>query len=58
MSDKMFRITNFFIEEEMASIISALNYYTYNAPYMDDEKYNFAMSTLEKILEATEYGEI
>jgi hypothetical protein len=42
----------------MSSIVSALNYYAYNAPHMDEERYNFAMSALEKILEAAEYGEI
>ena len=58
MSDKYFRISSTFTEEEMATIVSALNYYAYNAPYIDDEKYNIAMSALEKILEAAEYGEI
>lgn len=58
MSDKYFRITQHFTEEEMSSIVSALNYYAYNAPHMDEERYNFAMSALEKILEAAEYGEI
>ena len=58
MSNKYFRITQHFTEEEMSSIVSALNYYAYNAPYMDEERYDFAMSALEKILEATEYGEI
>ena len=58
MSDKYFRITQHFTEEEMSSIVSALNYYAYNAPHMDEERYDFAMSALEKILEATEYGEI
>ena len=58
MFDKYFRITQYFTEEEMASIISALNYYAYNAPHMDEERYDFAMSALEKILEAAEYGEI
>ena len=58
MSDKQFRISSTFTEEEMATIVSALNYYAYNAPHIDDEKYNIAMSALEKILEAAEYGEI
>jgi hypothetical protein len=58
MSDKYFRITQHFTEEEMSSIVSALNYYAYNALHMDEERYNFAMSALEKILEAAEYGEI
>lgn len=58
MSDKYFRISSTFTEEEMATIVSALNYYAYNAPHIDDEKYNIAMSALEKILEAAEYGEI
>ena len=42
----------------MASIISALDYYAYNAPHMDEERYNFAMSALNKVMEAAEYGEI
>jgi hypothetical protein len=58
MSDKYFRITQHFTEEEMASIVSALNYYAYNAPNMDNERYDFAMSALNKIMEAAEYGEI
>lgn len=58
MTDRYFRITQYFTEEEMASIVSALNYYAYNAPNKNEEKYNFAMSALEKILEAAEYGEI
>ena len=58
MEDKLFRIDEPFTEEEVATIVSALNYYAYNAPHMDDEKYNIAMSALEKILEAAEYGEI
>ena len=58
MPDKRFRISSTFTEEEMTSIVSALNYYAYNAPHIDDEKYNIAMSALEKILEAAEYGEI
>ena len=58
MEDKLFRIDEPFTEEEVATIVSALNYYAYNAPNMDEEKYDFAMSALEKILEAAEYGEI
>ena len=58
MEDKLFRIDEPFTEEEVATIVSALNYYAYNAPHIDDEKYNIAMSALEKILEAAEYGEI
>lgn len=58
MTDGYFRITQYFTEEEMASIVSALNYYAYNAPNMNEEKYDFAVSALEKILEAVEYGEI
>ena len=58
MSDKYFRITQHFTEEEMSSIVSALDYYAYNAPNMDDERYDFAMSALNKIMEAVEYGEI
>lgn len=58
MEDKQFRISAIFNEDEIATIVNALNYYAYNAPYMDEEKYDFAMSALEKILEATEYGEI
>ena len=58
MEDKLFRIDEPFTEEEVATIVSALNYYAYNAPNMDEEKYDFAMSAWEKILEAAEYGEI
>lgn len=58
MTNKYFRISQTFTEEEMSSIISALNYYAYNAPHIDEEKYNYAMSALEKIMDAAEYGEI
>ena len=58
MSDKYFRITQHFTEEELASIISALDYYAYNAPHINEEIYNFAMSALDKIMIAAEYGEI
>lgn len=58
MEDKQFRISATFNGDEIAAIVNALNYYAYNAPYMYDEKYNIAMSALEKILEAAEYGEI
>lgn len=58
MTNRYFRISQTFTEEEISSIMSALNYYAYNAPYIDDEKYNYAMSALEKVTDAAEYGEI
>ena len=50
----MFKITEEFTEEEIASIMSALNYYAYNEPSMDDERYEWAMSALDKVASAVE----
>lgn len=58
MTNRYFRISQTFTEEEISSIMSALNYYAYNSPHIDEEKYNYAMSALEKVADAAEYGEI
>ena len=58
MEDKLFRIKSTFTDAEIATIMLALNYYAYNEPHIDEEKYDIAMSALEKIADAAEYGEI
>ena len=58
MSDNYFRISSTFTDAEIATILLALNYYAYNEPHIDQEKYDIAMSALEKIADAAEYGEI
>ena len=58
MENKQVRISAIFNEDEIAAIVNALNYYAYNAPYMNEEIYDYAMSAVEKVMEAAEYGEI
>ena len=58
MEDKQFRISRTFTADEIATIASALNYYAYNAPHINEEIYDWAMSALDKVMEAAEYGEI
>ena len=58
MSDRMFRVKEAFTEEEIACVISACDFYAYNGPHIDEEKFEWIMSAMNKVLSAAEYGEI
>ena len=44
-------------EEEIATIIHALNYYAYNAPHINEEIYDYAMSAAEKVMDSAQYAD-
>lgn len=50
----MFEITEKFTEEEIASVISACDFYAYNGPHINEEKFEWIMSAMNKILSAVE----
>lgn len=45
----MYQVNCELTDEEMGSIIQAVNTYVYESAYMTDEKYEIVMSALEKI---------
>ena len=54
MSVKNFSINETFTEEEMACLIAACDFYAYNGPHIDEEKFDWIMSAMNKILSAAE----